>query len=268
MSEHAVAHLSDDVVAVTERLVALLDDYLPGQLEAFYLVGSVGQGDYLQGRSDVDFVAVLIEPVSLPALAQAHADVSAAFPNLDCDGIYLRPGELSAPPSGEGIAVRAGRINPFSAEERHPVVWLLLAEHGIALRGRDAGDSWIATDTAAAARYSGDNLQSYWRPWLEKRRHLDPGGGMSLLDDDEVCWGALGVARLYMTITTGAVPSKSAAGYLALEGFPEHARILREALRIRGEPAALPLYVSLAARQRDLIAFMDSVISKGGFASV
>lgn len=258
-----MTHLAPAVGAITQRLIGLLDEALPGQLEAFYLVGSGAQGDYQDGQSDVDFVAVLAEPMDLVALTSAHANLAHAFPGLDCDGIYLRPGELSEPPAGDGIAARAGRLNPKSSEERHPVVWLLLADDGIALRGRAPDASWIAVDRAAVVTYSRANLESYWRPWLEARRRLVSTGGALLLTDDAIVWGALGVARVQATVATGRVPSKSAAAAHALVAFPEHARIIAEALRLRTDPVAPAGYRSPLSRRRDLIAFMDAVIRSG-----
>jgi hypothetical protein len=258
-----MTHLAPVVGAITQRLIGLLDEAMPGQLEAFYLVGSVAQGDYQDGQSDVDFIAVLAEPVNLVALTAAHADLAHAFPGLDCDGIYLRPGELSQPPAGEGVAARAGKLNPQSDEERHPVVWMLLADNGIALRGRAPDANWIAVDRAAAILHSRANLQSYWRPWLETRRRLVSTNGASLLTDDAIVWAILGVARVHATIAAGRVPSKSAAAAHALLAFPEHTRIIAEALRLRTDPTVPAGYRSPLSRRRDLIAFMDVVIRSG-----
>jgi len=262
MTAPAVIHPA--VIAMTRHFLTLLDTQLPGQLEAFYLVGSIAHGDYREGQSDVDFVAVLAEPVDLSALATAHAELARAFPGRDCDGIYLRPGELSQPPCGQGIEVRAGKVNSTSVDERHPVVWLILADSGIALRGRVPDASWIASDRAAAIVYSQANLQSYWRRWVEKRRLLISPAGALLLTDFAIAWGCLGIARLHATIVTGSVPSKSGAGEYALTAFPDHARIITEALRLRRAPAAPSPYRSPLTRRRDLILFMDAVLATNG----
>ena len=76
-------------------------------------------------------------------------------------------------------------------------------------------------------------------------------------------WGVLGVARVHATLATSRVPSKSAAAAHALVAFPDHARIIAEALRLRADPAGPARYRSPLSRRRDLIAFMDAVIRSG-----
>ena len=248
------------VQAVTAALIGLIDARLPGQLEAFYLTGSVAQDDYREGLSDIDFVAILGAPPGIAALSAVHADLVLRHRRPDCDGIYLLAGELGMPSSGEGVSVRGGQVRAASADERHPVAWLMLADHGIALRGRQPDSAWIAADRAAAIEYSRRNMQSYWRNWLAARRRLVSMAGMALLSDDAVTWGALGVARLHATIATGRVPSKTGAAEYALSAFPAHARIITEGLRLRTTPETRSSYGTPLARRRELIAYMDAVI--------
>lgn len=256
--------LAPSVATVTGRLIELLDTQLPGQLVAFYLVGSVALGDYREGRSDIDFVAVLDGDHVGDTLAGIHAALARAHPSVDCDGIYLHPGDLALPPSGTGIEVRGGKLDLNSAAERHPVTWLVLADHGIALRGTPPDPSWIAADPQAAIGFSRRNLEAYWRPWLESRRPLLWRKGLTLLQDEAVVWGCLGIARLHATIATGRVPSKYAAGEHVLATFPAHARVIRESLRLRSDPATPPNYGSRLSRRRDAIAFMDAVLASVG----
>jgi hypothetical protein len=252
--------LAPSVVAVTGRLVELLDARLPGQLEAFYLVGSIALGDYREGRSDIDFIAVLADEPDIDVLAALHAELARTHPVPRCDGIYLRPGELSTPAGGTGLELRDGQPLQQSAGERHPVTWLILADAGIALRGRTPDHGWVMADRAAAIQHSRDNLRTYWRHWLEVRRRLLSRAGLTLLTDEAVTWGALGIARLHATIATGRLPSKSGAGHYALGAFPDHSRIVGEALRLRAAPTAPLLYRSPFQRRRDLIVFMDAVL--------
>jgi hypothetical protein len=258
--------LAPSVAAVTEQLMARLDERVPGRLEALYLVGSIALGDYRPGHSDIDFVAVLAGEPDLAELAAVHAALGEEFPDVHCDGIYLRPGELSAPPSGTGPEARAGGVALHSGGERHAVTWLTMAQAGVALRGPEPSSRWILSDRAAAIRHSQQNLQSYWRNWLEDRRKLLSAAGPALLRPDAVTWGVLGIARVNALIATGQVLSKSGAGEYALQAFPAHARIVHEALRLRQGLPGRSSYRMPIARRRDIIAFMDSVLSDPGAA--
>ena len=249
------------MTAVTAGLIDRLDAHFPDRLEAFYLVGSIALGDFQEAVSDVDFVAVLEGEPDLAILAVIHAELARDHPDLHCDGIYLRSGELSRPPGGVGVELRDGRLLPASPGERHPVTWLILADHGVVLRGRPPDDSWIMADREAARQHSRINMQTYWRAWLAARRRLLSPSGLSLLGDKAVAWGCLGIARLHATIATGAVPSKTAAGRHALKAFPGHARIIEEAVRLRNDPLAPAHYRSRQERRREMIAFMDAVLA-------
>ena len=245
-----------EVMENTSRLLALIDTRLPDRLEAFYLTGSVAQGDYRDGQSDIDFVAVMRSSPDLAILSAIHAELAHMRRGPDVDGIYLLPGELTAPPSGSGVAARGGIVAASSRDERHPAAWLLLADHGIALRGRVPDASWIAADRDATIRYSRENLLSYWRDWVDSRRHLPP----SHLPDEAISWGVLGIARLDATIRTGRIPSKTKAGHHAFATFPAHARIVTEALRLRTGGGNVSNDLTQRERHSDLIAFMDAVI--------
>ncbi|MEU7867482.1 aminoglycoside adenylyltransferase domain-containing protein [Dactylosporangium sp. NPDC049140] len=88
----------------------------------------------------------------------------------------------------------------------------------------------IHTDAGGLRAGTRANIASYWRPWLRRR-------GLALLSDRGVTWGVLGLARMHCTLSTGGIASKSAAGGWALDAFPEHAQVLREALRLRAGDA-------------------------------
>ena len=109
------------VQAVTAALIGLIDARLPGQLEAFYLTGSVAQNDYREGLSDIDFVAILGAPPGIAALSAVHADLVLRHRRPDCDGIYLLAGELGRPSSGEGVSVRGGQVRAASVVGATPI---------------------------------------------------------------------------------------------------------------------------------------------------
>lgn len=58
MTSHQPARLPRPVRAVCETFLSLLDEQLPGLVEGLYPHGSLGFGEWYDGRRDVDFVAV------------------------------------------------------------------------------------------------------------------------------------------------------------------------------------------------------------------
>lgn len=247
--------IAPGVASVVGDLLGLLDGAANVGVDGFYLVGSIALDDYHSGRSDIDFLAILAPDADVRALAAIHATLAERHRNVHCDGVYLEPGELSRPPAIAGPVARNGTITLESLEERQPVTWLTLLRHGRAVRGPEPDAGWIAADVDAAIAYSRDNVRSYWRPWLESRRHA---GDRPLLNDWAVEWGALGVVRLHGLITTGEILSKTGAGRYALAAFPEHGPLLHEALRLREGLGSA--YMQERSRSQDLVRFMDAVM--------
>lgn len=67
-------------------------DTRTSNIESIYLYGSVALEDYIEGSSDIDFIAFVREPLSQPdiqAIAEAHEEVEAQIPKADLMGTYL-----------------------------------------------------------------------------------------------------------------------------------------------------------------------------------
>src|SRR5215217_8532858 len=123
--------LPDQAIPIVRSFASALEEALPGQVEGIYLVGSLALKDFCPGLSDIDFLAVLDPAADVNALSRVHRVVSAAHPDVDCDGIYLSAGELARPPAGTGPSARQGKVALASGDERHAVTWLTLLRHGV-----------------------------------------------------------------------------------------------------------------------------------------
>src|ERR1700735_1070709 len=94
-----------------KRYLSPLDDLLGGVVTGFYLVGSVALGAYREGRSDIDFVAVVEGDLSGAELRRLRVlqgrsgwhTASAAIhhgPSAltgTCNGVFVRGNDLAAP---------------------------------------------------------------------------------------------------------------------------------------------------------------------------
>lgn len=229
--------LPPEVAATTTQYLELIDQALPGQVSGFYLTGSVPLGDFWPGRSDIDGVVVVSEPVvDVSAVRKVHEQLPSA-PAFDVT--YLTSAELAvAPDRGKPVVftqdgvfkeVRAG--GPVS-----PVLWSELARQSIAVR--TASGLVVHDDQEALEAFTRDNLTSYWVSQFDQLESAADGK-----PDDEVVpdwvlpWVMLGVPRLHALLATGNIISKTAAGEHALIAFPEWAPLLNRCLNHRaGKP--------------------------------
>ncbi|MGO9499382.1 MAG: aminoglycoside adenylyltransferase domain-containing protein [Solirubrobacteraceae bacterium] len=266
---------------VADDLLARLDRALPGRIDGFYVVGSACMGAFREGRSDVDFVAVVkgkLSRADFARLGAVHAGRWASALVRDvglrrhwpfvANGIYLRPSDLAKSPLD--VTPLAGhvsgrfRIATRKGFDVNPVTWHVLARHGIPVRGPAPEQLQIHTDAAELRAWTLGNLDSYWRRWVEHARR--PGlNRATMLGRRYTSAGVLGAPRLHYTIATGAITSKEAAGGYALETFaPRWRPLIEDALAYwRGAPAAPPYRGSSARRRPDAAEFVSCVIDSG-----
>jgi hypothetical protein len=234
------------VRSVTSLHLDLVDEALPGLVEGLYLHGSIGFGEWYDGRSDVDFVAVTAErpdAATVAVLREVHARVGETFPRPSYDGLYVTWADLARPPadcpdvacslpSALGGEWRIGRF------DLNPVTWHELARHGVHVRGPALGDVQVWTDTETLRTYSHANLTDYWAGQVALLRQHPQDAARP----DIVSWFVLGVPRLHHAIATGRLTSKDGAGHHAVATFGERWRpLVAEAMTYRalGEPSGM-----------------------------
>lgn len=249
-----------DLAAAT--LAELIRRYCPDLVIGFHLTGSIAEGDFWPGRSDLDFVAVLSRPLTdadSEALTILHRTYGSdpTFPLLG--GIWITEAELAAGPSelGEGPTSRDGAFLERAIGNRNPVTWFEL-ERSIAVIGTLDRDA-LWHDAEQLKAWVKQNAASYWRNWFADAERPWTGRGFGMFGRAMVSWGVLGISRHHYTVMTGEVASKSTAGGWALETFdPGHRPIIEEALAYRrGAP---PLYANPFSRRRDALAFVAMAI--------
>ncbi|MCP2262397.1 Nucleotidyltransferase domain-containing protein [Streptoalloteichus tenebrarius] len=224
--------------AAAEHL-ARLDAAAPGLVVGLHVIGSAALGDHHPAVSDLDVVAELSrEPDAddLAALAAAHTGAG-----VHVEALYLRAGELAGPPesASTGPWANDGSLNVTDrAFLLNPVTWLQLDRHRVTVRGDEPHPP---VDLAAVRAFCQENLASYWAPLLQQVAVM-----MGLRGDDTpvlaegVMWIAFGPARLWHTLRTDEIVSKTRAAELASAAWPDLAGPLRELAAARaGEPVSL-----------------------------
>ena len=168
------------VPVVTERLdryLQRMDAAYPDVLAGFYLVGSIALGDYRPGQSDIDFIAVIAEPLTsseLAGIAAIHSEVSkVGAPALD--GFYIEEKQVKQTPDPHfrRPCVHDDVLRLQACFEVNPVAWQIWRDHGVALRGPASADLSLHLDPASIDRFERDNLQGYWGEWIERHRRQE-----------------------------------------------------------------------------------------------
>jgi hypothetical protein len=244
---------------------AMLEAALPGKLAAYWVVGSAALGDFVPGRSDVDFVAATKCPLAsedVEALRRVHRALRGRRMLAGLDGWYVPAAGLAG---DSGALATCARFNegkfcggrPFAPNS--PDGWVL-RQYGVRVQGEGPEPAY-AVDWDAMLRGMAENIDTYWRKWVRDSRGLSARGAALLLSPRATEWGVLGVARLYYTFRERDVTSKTSAGEYALEHLPERWRgIVLRALetRRRGGPRRAPSM----RRRRETLDFMEFMLGE------
>ena len=182
----------------------------PGLVEGLYLHGSLGWGEWYDGRSDVDFVAVTSsrpDPETVAALRDLHEEHERSFPRPFLSGLASpgRPGPTAHRVTGLP-GVLEGRWSRDHGPD--PVTWHELAHHGVHRHGSgSSSDVHHAAPPTATSRRTGPQVR-------ELEEHREDASRPDLVE-----WFVLGIPRLHHAIATGTLTSKDGAGHHALEVF-------------------------------------------------
>ena len=217
----------------------LADFLLPGWITGFYMVGSAALDEYRPGKSDVDFVAVVTHRPSrgelkrlrrLHVLAGAGSGWRSAVRGRSpfsgtVNGVFVLEEDLQLPVT---------RIPPVASHvgghfmvgrgfDVNPVVWHVLAERGIAIRGAATASLGLDPEPGVLRDWNLQNLNSYWSRWARSTMSLGlPGRVATAIPRSRirmVAWGVLGAPRLHCAIATREIVGKAAAGEYALATF-------------------------------------------------
>lgn len=244
----------------TGHFVSLLQRNTADLVSALHLVGSIADGDFRPGASDLDFVAVLSRPLTdedAEALVLVHRSyrTDPTLPRLD--GIWLTGAELRAGPDAiaDGPTSEQGDFVIAARGNRNPVTWHAMPEAITVIGELDRDALWHDRNRLIA--WIRDNADTYWRRWLSRSSGLSP----AMLGRAAPMWGVLGISRLAYTKAAGRIASKTAAGEWALTQFdPRWRPIIEEALAARRGAASR--YGNPFARRRDALGFVAMAIGE------
>ena len=235
-----------------------LDRVLPDAVEGVYLTGSTALGDYHHGQSDLDLLTLTARPLTeaeLDALDAAHKELEQGRqPHLDA--VYIPREFVGKLPQQDapGHAYVVDGEFKRGTDSQDLVIWAILDQCGITLRGPEAKSLGAAPDRAEFAAWNLGNLEGYWRARAREARQILGERDMDAeFRTYPAVWFGTGPGRLHRTIATGEIISKSRAAEYSAELFPAHADVLT---RVRASRAGDE---SVTYTTRDGLALCDLV---------
>ncbi len=245
--------------------IEMLNHALSGKLSSYWIVGSAALGDFISGKSDLDFVAVTVDalaPEESETLRRMHRKLHGCRMLAGLDGWYVPAGGLAGNPSPKPDSLR---FNEGTLRGKQPFItdtpdgWVL-RQYGVRAAGEGPDPAYPA-DWEALLRGVQENMDGYWHAWAKRSRGFTQKA-LKLLASPQACeWGVLGITRLYYTLRERDVISKTGAGGYALQTLPPRWHgIVREAMQIRAGSA--PRVALSASRKRETLAFMEYILGK------
>lgn len=236
-------------------------------IESVYIYGSIALGDFIEGTSDIDFIAILSEPHTMSdiqAISSAHKEVETEFPQTDIMGAYLLKSDLGKPQAELSSLLtyynKELHTNGFGSDI-NPITWWILKYYGIKVYG-SAQPLNYELEIRTLIRYIIEKLNTYWINWINGLENQL--ASINLLDtesvtkhlDEAVEWCTLGMLRQLYTLKEHNIKSKVKAGYYGISIIPKQWHgLIYEAINIK---RLLPerLYYSNEKRLTDLVALL------------
>jgi hypothetical protein len=240
--------------------VSLVNEQIPGLIQAFYVEGSIALGGFNEHFSDIDFVAMLNRrptPTETATLRSIHKLIETSYPKWRMSGSYLPSDDLgcwdnkveSHPHYHDGV-LRLHRHFELQSVEG----WIL-KNHGIAIIGPEPQDLPFTIDWDLLIEKMRENLNSYWASWTRR-----PDRFIVMLSDWGIQWTVLGVLRQFYSFRENTITTKTKAGEYALTCVPTcwH-RLIREAINVR-EGKRVSAYRFRIVRKVEAVRFLNFII--------
>ncbi|WP_339148790.1 MULTISPECIES: GNAT family N-acetyltransferase [unclassified Sutcliffiella] len=225
------------VQKVLDLYIDKCNQALPGLLDGLYLHGSLAIDAYIEGESDVDFVAVTSRKLTnkdATILKDIHLNLAETCKNPQLDGIYVQSSNLAA----EGYFYNEGTFG--KAVHDIPVTWWLLKNKGITFMGQASSELALNVTTEDLTTYVRKNMNDYWATRIsamEKKQDQLINYPVKHIEA-EMEWTVLGLLRQFYTLKEENIISKLAAGAYGLRVLePKWHGLVQEAINIRqGNP--------------------------------
>ncbi|QPQ30585.1 aminoglycoside adenylyltransferase domain-containing protein [Lysinibacillus sp. JNUCC 51] len=223
---------------VLNEYITLFQSKIPNTLEGFYLHGSIALDAYIDGSSDIDFIAVVNRSLTeedVKVISNLHKELNQKYKEIGMDGSYLLVADVGKKQSEvkNCLKVNEGKTI-WGKDDINPITWWILKNKGITIIGPDIAIFNFSLDERVLGDYVLENMNSYWSNRLKKIKKYKAFLIPNNLVDLEVEWSITGILRQFYTLQEQDIVSKVDACKYALHHLPEEFHnIINEAISIR-----------------------------------
>ncbi|RTQ95083.1 aminoglycoside adenylyltransferase domain-containing protein [Lysinibacillus telephonicus] len=228
------------VQTILSEYISLFHERIPNTLEGLYLHGSIALNAYINGSSDIDFIAIVNSDLTekeVKVLSNIHRELKNKYKKTGMDGCYLLWEDIGKKQTEtkKCLYVNEGKVGR-SNHVINPITWWILRDKGISIIGPEIKSFHFDVNESDLVDYVLNNMNTYWLNRLntierfKRIAFLFPNN----LVEREVQWSITGILRQFYTLRERGIISKVDAGKYALNYIPEswHA-IIKEAISIR-----------------------------------
>ncbi|MEO4053971.1 aminoglycoside adenylyltransferase domain-containing protein [Solibacillus sp. CAU 1738] len=224
---------------ILNTYTSLFHERIPGTLEGLYLYGSIALNAYIDGSSDIDFIAIInrhLTEEEVKIVSDTHQELNNKFKKPVLDGCYFLWEDIGKKQTEtKCLYVNEGKLS-WSNHVINPITWWILRAKGISIIGPEITSFHFEVDESALAEYVLNNMNSYWLNRMntiekyKRKAFLLP----NKLVDQEVEWSITGMLRQFYTLREHDIISKLDACKYAIDYIPERwHNIIKEAISIR-----------------------------------
>lgn len=223
----------EDVNQVLELLTSGLQNLLGNQLVGLYLTGSLTYGDFDKDSSDIDFLAVLDNPLAegqLEAVKELHQQIGEAVPFWEkrLEGSYITTEMIKTKerPEEPRPYVNGGKVNLYKYGNEWTINLYALLETGVAIIGREPTQMFPTVTIEDVREASKQDLLNDWQPKLD-----DPNAFSSEDYDSNhlKAYAVLTMCRILHRAKNDGIASKRVASGWVKETYPDWAQIVEQA---------------------------------------
>jgi hypothetical protein len=238
---------------ILTELIKGLDSAAPGLVDGLYIPGSISLNDFHPTKSDIDFIISckeLPDAMTASTLRKLHQGIQKRYPKPDLSGCYIAIDSLLAEDvSSIKVLSWHQRKMKFQFLEMAPVLLYELKNSALTLFGPDWKNLNVNIDRNVLNDFMLRNVSDYWQNWIDAHSDWFRRKLLLWLFPGFTEWSVLGLARIYCTLQTGRIVSKTEGGNYCLEEIPSRFHpIIHRAIEIRKDERVYPIVGSYAIR--------------------